>query len=168
MTEETWTGQQNPKPLPLWATGWAWSLHSIPALVSLATKLLLGWSSCRYRSCWRWLLLLLRRQGLQNCVHFFCNGHQYKFELLFRLHHVRTLVANVLQGRCDVDLLSTLSHAIQDHVDKTVRAGATNPITETNVSISVLAILWAPKILYPCICLIVTGQCSAPSNYTPI
>jgi len=81
---------------------------------------------------------------------------------------VRTLVANVLQGRCNVNLLSTFSHAIQDHVDKTVRASATNPITETNVSISVLALLWAPKVFYPCMCLVVTGQCSAPSNYTPI
>jgi hypothetical protein len=57
---------------------------------------------------------------------------------------VWTLVADVFQCCCDINLFSTFSHAVQDHVDKTVCASATNSITETNTSVSVLDLFLGP------------------------
>jgi len=57
--------------------------------------------------------------------------HRHKAELELRpgLDHAGPLVPDVLQRGGDVDLLGALGHAVEDHVDEDVGAGATNTVT---------------------------------------
>lgn len=59
-------------------------------------------------------------KGLEDSMDFLRHGHQHELKLCLRPHHVRALVTDVLQCCSDVNLLSALGHAIQDHVDEAV------------------------------------------------
>ena len=45
------------------------------------------------------------------------------------LHHVGPLVADVLQGGRDINLLRSFAHPVEDHVDQTVGPGAAHTVT---------------------------------------
>lgn len=63
-------------------------------------------------------------EGLEDSMNFLRHGHQHELKLCLRPDHVRALVADVLQRGGNVDLLSALCHAIQDHVDEAVGPSA--------------------------------------------
>lgn len=67
-------------------------------------------------------------QGLEDGVHLFGHGHQHQLELRLRAHHAAPLVADVLQGGGDVDLLGALGHSVQHHVHQAVGARATGAV----------------------------------------
>ena len=48
------------------------------------------------------------------------------------LDHATPLVSDVFQGGCDVDLLATLGHSVENHVDQNIRPGSAHTITENS------------------------------------
>ena len=61
-------------------------------------------------------------QAAQKIVHLFGDRTQTELELLLVLHHARSLVAQMLQGGGQVDLLHALRQTVQYQVDETVGA----------------------------------------------
>lgn len=74
----------------------------------------------------------LLRQGFQNGIHFLSYSCQSKLKLVLRTDQPWSLVSNVLQCRCNVNLLHSFSHAVQHHVDQDVCASPSSAIIAVN------------------------------------
>lgn len=72
----------------------------------------------------------LLRQSSQDSVNFFGDGCQNEFKLLLGAHSLGALVAQVFQGGSNVDFTGSFGHAVQDHVDQTVRSAATSAVAK--------------------------------------
>ena len=65
---------------------------------------------------------------LKDGVNFFRHSHQHELKLGLRADHVRALVSDVFQRGGNVNLLSALCHAVQDHVNEAVGPGAPDAV----------------------------------------
>lgn len=70
------------------------------------------------------------------------HGHQHEFELCLCANHVGALVPDVFQGGRDVDLLSALCHAVQDHVDEAVCPSASYAVAAEVSGGLVVSMTW--------------------------
>lgn len=71
-------------------------------------------------------------QGFQNGVHFFSYSSQGELKLVLCTHKAWSLVSNVLQCSCNVNLLHSLCHAVQHHVNQNVCASSSSAIIAMN------------------------------------
>lgn len=68
-------------------------------------------------------------QGFQDGIHLLGYCCQRKLKLVLGADQARSLVSDVLQCGCNVDLLHSLCHAVQYHVNEDVRASPAGAIT---------------------------------------
>lgn len=61
-------------------------------------------------------------------MHLFRHRHQHKLKLLPRRHHSLPLIPDMLQRRRNIYLLSTLGHAVKNHIYQTVSARPSRPV----------------------------------------
>lgn len=71
-------------------------------------------------------------KGLQDGIHLLGHGCQCELKLLLCLDHAWSLVPQVLQGRCDINLFSTFGHLIENHVNQDVGSTPARAVTAMN------------------------------------
>lgn len=72
------------------------------------------------------------RQGFQDGIHLLSYCCQRKFKLVLGANEARSLVSDVLQCSCNVNLFHSFGHAVQHHVNEDVCASSASAITAVN------------------------------------
>lgn len=67
-------------------------------------------------------------QSLEYGVDLLGDGRQHELELLLGSYHSGSLVSQVFQGGGDIDLLRSLRHSTEDHVDEAIGSGSAGAV----------------------------------------